>query len=239
MFSIGLGDRILMAGVSGSGKTHMIVQLLQSEPSIFQYPPTDIHFYAPSASSIPPKIAEMSNLTFFPHLPTQENVKFYEKCSTTSLDGSNEAEKSPKIAVIIDDFSASLYNSPECSHLCRVGRHYNIYLFICTQNLFSRGKYTQDINQNFSGYFLFYSPRMLHSLSILSNHLRCFNDSRALSKSYIKFVDKPYSYIFVSLAVNCGEIERFQTDIFNSPFYKTIIIPQSIFDSHPSNIDNF
>lgn len=135
--------RCCVSGVSGSGKSHLILNILSHLPLLIDNPNFNEIIYCVAQPSSAP-----SNLkTLVPRARIVVGLEFLSSVSRGSL-------------IVFDDLLSDIYSSPEILDLCirRSGKD-NISCFILTQNLFYQSKFARTINLNFTHIIAFLYPR--------------------------------------------------------------------------------
>lgn len=213
MITFVLGTRCVVQGSSGSGKSELIKKILLTS-EIFEARPKNIFYYCPSILSISENLRKL--VIHKNQLPSHDDIEWIENLVEPAV-------------MVFDDFQ-EIFASEIISFLSRVGRHFKVYIFLITQNLFPKQKFAVEIMQNMSDVIIFNSPRGFNSVKILSCQCCFFGEKSSLSNAYIKACSSPFSYLYICLRPGERDFLRFQTDILN-PYYKTIILPESLINS--------
>lgn len=242
-FYFSLGARVIIVGNSGSGKSQLLLKIINAyESGLFEIEPTGIAWYSPSINSVPKEILAMKNanhdvddggetmklkVIIFSRLPKIEDLSDYEK------------KYNIRNAIIcIDDMQEESCASSEIAHIFKTIRHSPHYLFFLIQVLFSKQKFSRDLSLNTNYFFLLKVTRGIDSIAHLSRQISLFGDKNAIIGIYKQFLTSCFSYVVLLLD---SRIEfdhlRIQTNIFERN-YATIFLPSSIVDSISSSDDD-
>ena len=98
--------------------------------------------------------------------------------------------------LIIDDLMEQCKDNNEILNLFTVDSHHrNISVFLVSQNIYTKGKFTRDINLNSSNMILFKNPRDSVQISILARQMFP-NRSKAFMEAFMDSIEN-YRYIFL------------------------------------------
>ena len=165
------------SGMSNSGKTAYIKQLLEMAPQVFTEPPSRvIYFYNIYQRVIyfyniyQDKFAQMEdsieNISFFQGLPQRSDI---EKCASSER----------HLLLVFDDLYQDVISSRDISDLTiMLCHHLNASCIFTSHNIFAYGKCSKTIATNLH-YILLMQLRIKLQLTILSTQLFCYkNKSR-------------------------------------------------------------
>ena len=114
--------------------------------------------------------------------------------------------------LIIDDLMEQCKDNNEILNLFTVDSHHrNISVFLVSQNIYTKGKFTRDINLNSSNMILFKNPRDSVQISILARQMFP-NRSKAFMEAFMDAVEN-YRYIFLDFDLETSDKLRIQTNI--------------------------
>ena len=188
----------LIAGPSQSGKTTLIKEILMFNKLIID-PTIQRIIYCYSVWQ--PIFDEIKNLI--------SNIEFHE--GIYNIDNFDQSNRS---LLILDDLMKECENDQSILNLFTVDSHHkNISVFLLTQNIFSKGKYTRTISLNSSYIIIFKNPRDKSQVYTLARQMfpdkinffmEAFNDA---------VTNRAHSYLFVDLKQKTEEKNRIQTGI--------------------------
>jgi hypothetical protein len=114
--------------------------------------------------------------------------------------------------LIIDDLMEQCKDNNEILNLFTVDSHHrNISVFLISQNIYTKGKFTRDINLNSSNMILFKNPRDSVQISNLARQMFP-NRSKAFMEAFMDAVEN-YRYIFLDFDLETSDKLRIQTNI--------------------------
>lgn len=188
----------MVAGPSQSGKTSLIKEILMFNKLIIE---PNIHTIIYCYSVWQPIYDEIKKFN--------SNIEFHEGIyNIENLDQSN------KSLLVLDDLMKECENDQSILNLFTVDSHHkNISVFLLTQNIFSKGKYTRTISLNSSYIIIFKNPRDKSQIFTLARQMfpdkmnffmDAFNDA---------VTNRAHSYLFVDLKQKTPERNRIQTGI--------------------------
>lgn len=113
--------------------------------------------------------------------------------------------------LILDDLMQECAESKLiCDFFTRSAHHRNISVFLLTQNLFQKGKYSTTILRNASYVILFKSPRDIGQIRAFASQTP---NPKALLKSYEHISHKARGYLLVDCTQNINDRFRYRTNI--------------------------
>lgn len=194
---------LCIAGPSGSGKSHLCVDLLNNAKQVFDVEFDKIYWVLGDAN------AEPENLI----IPVEYIYGMPNEFS-------NDTGR-PQLFVLDDSMFES--QTKNVANLFTRGCHHqNISVIYITQNIFHQSRYSRDISLNFSHLCLMNNPRDRTQFKYLARQL--YENPRELEKVYKNVCSTPFSYLFIDLTQNTHNLLRFRTDILN-PNYLTVFCP--------------
>ena len=185
----------IIAGPSGSGKTKLLFKILQKANEVISPSPQRIIY----CYSIRQKI--------FDKYP---NIEFKEGCLDI-----DDVDENVNNLIIFDDLMEEVNNDKSIQNLFTKGSHHkNTSVFLITQNLFAKGKFSRTINLNSHYSIIFDNPRDRSQISHLARQMYP-NNSKFLVESYMDAIKTPHGYLFIDNKQGTPEEIRVQTKITN------------------------
>ena len=170
----------MLAGPTGSGKTHLIMNLIEQSQTVSFPPPVEI-VYCYEAWQ---KVFE----------PYQDRVRFVEGLIDVKTDMVNDGRNR---WLIIDDLMEEGRGKENTNALyTKYSHHMNISVFFIVQNLFPKGNRTVSINTQY--FFLFKNPRDATSVGHLGRQVYP-GKKKFISETFEEATKLPYSYLFMDL----------------------------------------
>lgn len=192
----------LLAGKSGSGKTHFIVQYLRN---------TRHKFDAVQICSRE-KQEEFANLGEILRNPQLSVIHHPAGVIPPSLyDSFNPEERN---ILIIDDLFSEAFASEEIKQIFVSGRHRNITVFLTSQNIFpAGGRHARNISLN-ANYIVLFRTRDLNQLNVLSRQI--FGKKLLIQEAYTDaIVRNNFRYLVIDCSSHHNQEEiRLRTNVF-------------------------
>jgi nucleoside-triphosphatase THEP1 len=188
---------MLVSGVSGSGKSTFVSQIIKERNEIICPPPERVLYFAKYRTSVDRSIID--EVEFHSGLPTAEILENLSNLRTL---------------IVIDDLQDSSFNSPEIVSAFQTGRHSNIALIITTQNLFPRSPKARDISLNCNLIVVFFNARDSSTILPLSRQISPLYPT-TLSQIYFTHINSAYKYLLIDLSPTADDILRFRSSIFS------------------------
>ena len=193
--------RMILAGSSGSGKTHFAGRLL-ADKELFEDQISSIVYYYPCYLEKAPvrwhKTMDVP-VSYQVGLPTKDDLIKLPK----------------RTCVVLDDSYDEAINSKSIDHLFRVisGKR-KISVIIMTQNNFSKGRYGRDIRNSCNFAVLF---RNCCDTSINENIARMAGLSKAYNAAAVANENVKYPYMFIDQSQQ-GQLSNYRlyTDIYSA-----------------------
>ena len=188
---------MLVAGPTGSGKTHFVRNMINKAQTICDPPPHKItYFYG--------EYQKMFN--------SMPDVKFIEGLQEDQMNsiGGTEPEW-----VVLDDLMLEASNQTLISNLFTRGSHHrNISIILIAQNFFMRGKESRNISLNAQYVVCFKNPR---DKSIATNIGRQMFPRRTkkFQRIYEDATQDPFTYLLIDLKPDTQENVRVLANVFN------------------------
>ena len=161
--AITLPARILVAGMSGSGKSTWILKLLKHRARVLSEPLSAVYYCFPEHSTSPKDEQFRSelrkavpNINFVIGVPDFARIAFLPAAKL----------------VILDDLISSLLDDEKLFNVVTtVSRHSDVSLIITTQNLYLGGKYSVSLVRNCSEKVFFYDKADRRWLATFSRQM--------------------------------------------------------------------
>ena len=183
----------LIAGPTGSGKTVLLLEILQNRQKMITPEPDRIIYCYKRYQS------------FF---DKHKYIEFHE-----GLVDIDELDTNQNNIVIIDDLMAQSEQDKSVLDLFTVDSHHkNISVFFLSQNLFSQGKYMRTISLNCHYIILMNNPRDRSQINYLARQIFPTH-SKFLVESYIDATSSQYGYLFLDFKQETDNELRVQTGI--------------------------
>jgi len=181
---------INMIGPPGSGKSSLCIKLIENKNTVFEHPPEKIHIFYEKWQ---PLYENLSGVEFVQGMP-------------------DTLPDSDRQLLIFDDVADFCENSFELyRQICVHSRHTKSYTIGCKHNLFSKSKFSHDLNLATQYFVLFDTP----NLSQISHLGRQFfpGKLRYFLDSYKKSCQR-YFYLLVDLTPR--QTDRLLSDVLAS-----------------------
>lgn len=183
----------VISGPSGCGKTQLLLSILKKAKDLINPAPNRI-IYCYSIWQ-----AAFDGL---------KNIEFHK--GIYNLD---EIDSSQINLIIFDDLMVESSNNSSIQDLFTKGSHHlNISVFLLTQNLFNKGKFSRTINLNSHYTIIFDNPRDRSQIRYLAREMFPQN-SKFLVEAYTDAIKIPHGYLFLDNKNSTDEEIRVQTNI--------------------------
>ena len=187
----------IISGPTSCGKTHFLKNLLENRHILIKNSQEKIIFCY--------KTWQNSYSLIKNNIP---NVIFNQ-----GLLESEQLDSLTDAYIIFDDLNNECINCEYIMNLFTVGSHHQrISVFVLTQNIFAKGKYSRDISLNTNYIILFRNPRDQLQLQIFARQMFPGN-SKFLIESFNDATKKPYSYLLIDLKQTTEQKNRIQSGI--------------------------
>ncbi|KAK3717698.1 hypothetical protein QZH41_001101 [Actinostola sp. cb2023] len=196
----------IVAGMTGSGKTVWVQNLLQHASRVIQPPPDRIVW---SYSQWQPAYEQLQQT-----LPGIDFVKGIPH----DLDEDSYFDPKVNNLIVIDDQMAETSNDQRILNLFTKGSHHrNLSVIFLCQNVYFQGKIMRTLSLNAAYLVLFKNPRDKLQITTLGKQMYPGKTDQFLHK-YEAAVQRPYGYLFVDLKPNTPEECRLRTNVLpNDP----------------------
>lgn len=193
--------RIIIAGYTNSGKTHLCTRIVEKYQRVFR------------------KVV-ICGVTSH---PLQKNVNLKDKLEIHEdiIDSVTEAtpytNPTAQVLLILDDNFLTAANSRMVVDSFTKGRHNNLSVIMITQNVFFPGKYSRTIALNTSHYILM-KNRDIYQVECLGRQLYGKDKAKHFVEIYKNVVLKrAHGYLLCDLAPNTPEELQLRTNIVGEP----------------------
>ncbi|KAK3752585.1 hypothetical protein QZH41_006670 [Actinostola sp. cb2023] len=196
----------IVAGMTGSGKTVWVQNLLQHASRVIQPPPQRIVW---SYSQWQPAYEQMQQtlpgIEFVKGIPHDLDEDWYFDPKVNNL-------------IVIDDQMAETSNDQRILNLFTKGSHHrNLSVIFLCQNVYFQGKIMRTLSLNAAYLVLFKNPRDKLQITTLGKQMYPGKTDQFLHK-YEAAVERPFGYLFVDLKPNTPEECRLRTNVLpNDP----------------------
>lgn len=139
-------------------------------------------------------------------------------------DGGLNFDRSKNNCLIFDDLMLECCASQlVADYFSRGAHHRNVSIFLLTQNLFQKGKYSVTISRNASYVILFKSPRDLGQIRSFGSQ---FMRAATFVRAYRMATDKPNGYVLVDCTQRMKRSWCLRTNILNASRETIFVIRQ-------------
>ena len=207
MLKIKAASTIMVSGVSKSGKSYWLYQLLKNSDTMFEKPPNKITYYYNIYQDLFDRMkAEIPNIHFVQGLP--------DSLESVSAKGKHNI-------ICLDDMMLQVCDSSKAGEFFCVGSHHlELTIIYLTQNLFAPGKISRTIALNSEYLCIFKNLRDSQQVSVLGSQMFP-GQSKSFLACYKDAVNPDYGYLFIDLTATSSDMVRLRTKIF--PGEQTII----------------
>ena len=183
----------VIAGPTGCGKTHLLLQILEKSNELINPKPERIIYCYSIWQDAFDKLKE--KVEFHKGIFDFEEVD----CTTVNL-------------IIFDDLMAESDNISIQNLFTKGSHHLNTSVFLLTQNLFNKGKFSRTINLNSQYTIIFDNPRDRSQIRYLARQMFPHN-SKFLVEAYNDVIKCQRGYLFLDNKNTTPEEIRIQTNI--------------------------
>ena len=200
----------IISGVSQSGKTTLVYNLLQLSDSIFTKKPSKVFLFYKFNQAIYQEMLRNKLI--------HELVEINEK----NLDYDNiVARVSPYKkkggSLIIFDDSMSDITSDFAQIFTNLSHHQNCSVIYITQNLFHKDSNYRTMSLNAHYLFLMKNDRDKQQINTLARQI-CPGNSTYVVESFIKATRSPFSYLLMDFRPQSPEVLKLRSNIFPHQF---------------------
>lgn len=206
----------IISGVSQSGKTTLVYNLLKLSGSIFTIKPSKVFLFYKFNQPIYEEM-EINGLI-------NELVEINEE--TLSYDNItrmvNPYKKNGGSLIIFDD-SMSDVTDDFAQIFTNLSHHQNCSIIYITQNLFHKNSNYRTMSLNAHYLFLMKNDRDKQQINTLARQI-CPGNSTYVVQSFVQATKYPYSYLLLDFRPQSPEILKLRSNIFPHQFPYTIYI---------------
>ncbi len=199
----------IVAGMSYSGKTTWVKNLLTLRDKIFTEQPTRIFLFYKVMQDI---YVEMEADGLVHELVTVNE----EMPSLETIISMVEKYKNQGGSMLIFDDTMSDLNNDFEQLFCNVSHHYNSSIIFLTQNLFYQKTTFRTMSLNSHYLVLMKNVRDTQQISILAKQFSPYNNS-FLVQSYAEATKNPFSYLLLDFRPDSPQELRLRSNLFEFP----------------------
>src|SRR5215510_45853 len=178
----------IIAGPTGSGKTHFVLKFIENASIVMTPPPLRIVYCYGAYQDI---FKSMPGVEFYEGLPDHTTL-------------------SPRTLLIIDDLMTEA-DQRVTNIFTKHSHHQSVSVMFLTQNLFYKNARTMGLNAHYL--VLFKNPRDASQIMFLARQIYPLK-SKFMIEAYEDATSEPYSYLVVDLKPTTGDKMRRRSGIF-------------------------
>jgi hypothetical protein len=190
--------RAIIVGPSGSGKSHLLTNIIKNKHRLIDTEINKVIYCAKYPSSY---IDELKNL----------DVIFHQGLPTSEMLTNDQNEH---ILICLDDLPEA-FSSEEVNDLYLAGRHRRISVITISHNLFGQYKKSRNISLNCNYIFIFGSRRDYNQINVFARQTFP-NCAKELMELYLKETASPYSWLLFDFNSTSRHVMRIRNNIFSS-----------------------
>jgi hypothetical protein len=130
----------------------------------------------------------------------------------------------PTLCIIDDMMNEGAYSKNVCNLFTRGSNHFNISVFLITQNIFYQSPQSRNISLNAKYIVVFKNPRDQLQFGHLARQVYPKN-SKELERVYKESTSEPFGYLVLDLGQDTDDRFRFRTKIFPQDGATVIYMP--------------
>ena len=201
----------MVSGMTGSGKTYLVKQILQSmHQSIFPPPDRIVWIYAQDQPVYHELKESIRCIEFVCGIPENINEEGY-----FNIDRNN--------VLVLDDMMTDCKDDDRVTKLFSIGSHHeNLSIFYLVQHLFNQGKETRNISLNTHYLIVFKNPRDNQQVRVLARQVYP-SKTKFFMEAFEDATSGPYGYLFVHLKPCTPEPYRVRTNILPQQLQRACI----------------
>lgn len=186
---------ICLSGVTQSGKTTWVKQLIRYKDAVIEPPPKKVLY---CYGVWQPAFEDMKDVVFHEGLPTEKEIDAFAN--------------GPHCLLVLDDLMDSVVKSESAQRLFVRGSHHkNITVVYINQNMFYQGKCARTISLNCHYLALFKNPRDFSQIQLLGRQIGL---GKTLVEAYEDCMKDSYGYLVVDLSPHSGSDRKLFSHIF-------------------------
>ena len=205
--------RIFIIGGSESGKTNLLLNLIEDQPDIDK-----IYLYAkdPFEAKYQYLIKILGKVGIDYHNDPRAYIEYSnDMCDVYKNINYYKPDNEIKILIIFDDMIADMIHNKKLDSIVTKlfirGRKLNISLVFITQSYF---KVPKDVRLNTSHFFIAKIPNKRELQQIAINHSSDIN-TKDFANIYRKYTSEPYSFLVNDTTLASNNPLRFRKNLFN------------------------
>ena len=200
-----LPNHSLIIGMSMSGKTRLVLHLLQNLDHFHPLPKTILFLY----DQYQPEYEKIK------HLVEKRGVEMILR-QGFKIALEDIENKGHQTLLIIDDATEETASSQEIAKIATNGRHKNVSLWLIWHSLYTKHASSRLIAQNVSYFFFLPSVRLTSQIHVLDSQLRSNGDLVSAYKQAIDS-DQAHRYLLLDIAPSTPAAFRYRTNVTNIP----------------------
>lgn len=191
--------RILISGVSNSGKTCLVSQIIKNKDQCFTPQIQRVIYCTKYIKSIPKEIK--NDVEAFSGIPTQNLIENLQTSTQNAL-------------IVIDDLAHEALSNQDIQSLFTTGRHVGLSVILLLQNFYNKEKFSRDVTLNSNYIIIMNNNRDASSIMPLSFQLSPLQP-RSMANIYFKECVEPFSYILIDISTHIPSILKYRTSLFD------------------------
>ena len=193
----------IVSGMTGSGKTVWVYNLLSNKSELFTEPPVKILYCYSIWQPLFNTMEKTLGVVFQKGIPSEEDISDFYNSGSHNM-------------IILDDLQQEVVNNKIVEKLfTQMCHHYCISVIFINQNLFYQGKCARSLHLNTYYTVLLKNQRNIQQISILGRQI---GKAKLLIDGYTDVMRKPYGYLLLDLSPSSGENLQIRTNIFPHEF---------------------
>lgn len=201
--------RIIIAGYTNSGKSHLCTKLVEKYEEVF--------------SRI--IICGVSSHPLQKNVNIKKKIEIHENIINFPNEKNPYKDPSAHTLLILDDNFLAAANSQCVVDSFTKGRHNNLSVIMITQNIFFPGKFARTISLNTSHYLLM-KNRDHNQIETLARQIHGRERAKQVIDIYKNIVMRqPHGYLLLDLAVNTPEELQLRSNIVNETRFERVYLP--------------
>ena len=205
---------LIVSGMSGSGKTTWVKNLLKLKDQIFEKEPAQVILFYKAMQDI---YLEMENEGL---ISKTINVNTSDFPTLEELQNMVHEYKDNGSLLIFDDIMTDISTDFE-NMFCNLSHHENASIIFLTQNLFYKNKSFRTMSLNSHYMVLMKNDRDKQQISILARQFSP-NNSNFIIQAYEEATKNPYDYLLLDFRPSTPQNLRVRSRIFPHQFPTTV-----------------
>ena len=197
----------MVGGPTGSGKTQLLLRLINNAATVANPPPVAIHYCHGGG--------------WQKAFDSMRNVTFHEGLADVECDIPNDGKN--RWLILDDLMSETKGGSTEEDLYTKHSHHRNISVFIVLQNIFVKGARTVSLNTHY--FFIFKNPRDTSFMRHFARQLYPNNSAFAI-EAFADVTRQPYSYLLFDLKQETNEKLRVIGNFAGSEGPAVVYVPK-------------